>query len=168
MSSLFARAVGLLATLAATGAVGLVAAAPAEAGGRRSYDETYVETITKMVFSNLDPQGRDQVGTRRDYTTALSDPKDGAAEGTVTGYCVILWPGPTEGHFTSYCSETVALTRGSVFTWGLVDTGKVPAREVMTINAVGVSGEYRHLRGTRSFWLVQEPVLWGGRVALRR
>jgi hypothetical protein len=124
-----------------------------------------VEVITSLVIDSSSPSGP-VVGDSFTYITVLHD-GTGAVVGGVRGRCGWLFVRRSDGHLLGWCNETLALTGGTVRTWGGIDAATVFSGAVTRLAAVGVSGRYAGILGSREFAATPDPNVWQSRVVLR-
>jgi hypothetical protein len=172
------RAVVLTALLgtsvaAAAAAPAAVAASPAVAAPRAAAEhrgaavtlDPLVEVITSLVIDSSSPSGP-VVGDSFTYVTVLHD-ATGTVVGGVRGRCAWLFVRRSDGHLLGWCSEALALSGGTVRTWGGIDAASVFSGAVTRFQAAGVSGRYAGMRGTREFAATPDENVWQSRVVLR-
>jgi hypothetical protein len=97
------------------------------------------------------PTSGPAVGTIGNYRDRLYD-SAGNVIGTATGTGWIVHKNPVDGHLMSYYSETVNLPGGQIRDAGIIDFSAMMAGARVSFPAVGISGRYLGMVGSRIWW----------------
>jgi hypothetical protein len=146
----------IVAALAAVACV-MAGAIPAEASGtsrpKKQHCTTYdvFEKLTNVQYNDVPPTGPSPEDTGQYWDTYTYH---GKFFGTVHGSGQDLYVRPSDGHLIGYYTEDLNLVGGFVRTYGLVDvTAEYVLHEQATLTAVGNSGRFAGLTGTRQWKL---------------
>lgn len=148
----------LAVATAATAATASAASAPANAPDKGKTGCISFGTITEKVVNATAPPATFALGDSGSYTNFLYSDA-GVFLGTATGSSWAVEIRPADHHIIAYVQAADLFSDGSVHESGLMDVSKTVTGAEVDVPAIGTTGKYVGMVGTRSFKRLS-PVLY--------